>query len=332
MSDIYGLQKKLAAIHGVSGDESPVADAIAALAKPYADEVYTDALGSLIVRKNGAGKRIMLSAHMDTIGLVATHIDDKGFIRFGTIGGIRPANIAHLNVTFKNGALGKVCPDGKYDPAKPAIDRMFIDIGCPDGESARKLVQPGDTVAFSAGCYLTSGMLVSPYLDDRIGCVILLEALKSIHTATNDLYFVFSAQEEVGCRGAKTAAYALEPDYGIAVDVTGTGDTPDTALKMECSLGKGAAVKIMDSSLICHPEVVALLEKAAADNSIPFQREVLERGGTDASSIQLSRGGVRSGGVSIPTRYIHSASEAAGIEDIENCVKLITAFCSLDLK
>ncbi len=167
--------------------------------------------------------------------------------------------------------------------------------------------------------------LIAPYMDNRIGCAALLIALSQIEKTENDLYFVFSVQEEVGLRGAKTAAYAIDPDLGIAVDVTDTGDVPDMKYGMAVKLGEGPTVKLLDSSVICAPEVVALLNDTAKACAIPVQQEVLRAGGTDAGAIQLTRGGVPSGGVSIPTRYIHSACEMVSLTDVENAARLIAA-------
>ena len=332
MLDILKLQTMLAGIHGVSGMESRISEVISEMAKPYADEIKTDTLGNLIVYKKSEGgsgsvpKKVMFSAHMDSIGLIATVIDENGFVRFGKVGGIDPLEIMGINVISAGGVRGLVSCDGKEKTKDAKLENLYIDIGAALQDQAKKLVRPGDTFSYISETYLAAGRLVSPYLDDRIGCAVLLAALSEIADSPNDLYFVFSVQEEVGTRGAKTAAFGVEPDYALAVDVTGTGDTPDVSPKMDCALGGGAAIKIMDRSVICHPKMVGLLESIAQENGIKAQREILEYGGTDAGPIHMSRAGVVTGAVSIPSRYIHTPTEMADMEDIEACVRLVAAF------
>lgn len=323
MFDTYKTQKELAAIFAPSGRENAIINRLLDMAKPFADECQSDALGNLIVRKKGNGKRIMLSAHADSIGLVVTHIEEKGFLRFCRVGGLRLDTLLGVNVVFANGTKGVVCRDGKTKLDDLKEHNCYADIGAESRETALKSVNVGDMAVFSAETYTNCGKIISPYLDDRIGCVVLLQVLSMLNNPVNDVYFVFSTQEEVGLRGAKTAAYGIEPDVGLAVDVTGVGDTPDVKAHMECSLGKGAAIKIRDSSVISHPSIIKWLDSAAKSAKIQTQREVLHSGGTDAGAIHISREGVPSGGVSIPTRYIHSASEMADLSDIDACTRLI---------
>lgn len=331
MPDLLELTRKLTAARSVSGCEGAISDVIRAIAEPYADEMTNDAMGNLIVRKKGTGKKIMFSAHMDSIGMIATHIDENGFIRFASIGGLSPAGILYAPVVFCNGTRGVVARDGKTDPKEPKMDTYYIDIGAKNREQALGHVTVGDTAVYCGETFLAGDMIVSPYLDDRIGCAVLLMALMQIKKTENDLYFVFSSQEEVGLRGAKTAAYAIDPDYGVAVDVTGTGDTPEVSPKMDCKLGGGAAIKIMDASVLCHPKTVGLLEQAAKANAIPVQKEILLYGGTDTGPMMVTRAGVFAGAVSIPTRYIHSPCETASMEDIGACARLIGAFAQMKL-
>jgi len=334
MLDLFTLQKTLAPVHGVSGSETQIAKEIARIAGPYADEMFTDALGNLIVRKKSAGrngKKIMLSAHMDSIGFVATYIDEQGFVRFGKVGGIEALEVVGASVAFQNGTRGVVACDGKEKLKDAKLENLYIDIGAQDEKDAKNRVRPGDTAAFAAETYRAGKRIVSPYLDNRIGCAALLCALSEIRNPVNELYFVFSAQEEVGTRGAKTAAFGIEPDYALAVDVTATGDTPEVKPKMDCRLGGGAAVKIMDRGIISHPKVVGLLEEAAGQNGIRTQREILEFGGTDAGPIHVSRTGVYTGAVSIPIRHIHMPAEMADLDDAVACVRLVTAFTELKL-
>ncbi len=330
--ELFELIQTLNAAHGPSGDEGGVREVIARLAAPFADEVKTDTLGNLIVRKKGTGPKVMFAAHMDSIGFVVTHIEKAGFLRVGRLGGISPKEAAYTPVKFKNGVRGVFVPEEKADFGKLKLDECYVDIGAPNEEKAKKMVQVGDTAVYDSPSFVNGGKVVSPYLDNRVSCAILLLTLERIENSANDLYFVFTAQEEVGLRGGKTAAWAVDPDYGIAVDVTDVDDTPGSEKSGTVQLGKGAAIKVMDSSVICHPEIVAKLDTLAQEQGIAAQRDILRAGGTDAGAIHLTRMGVRAGGISVPCRYIHTPVEMADLEDAENCVKLAVAFAQCKLE
>ena len=284
------------------------------IVKPYVDEVYTDALGNLIAHKKGNGKKIMMPAHMDTIGFMATYIDDNGFIRVAPIGGLSASNIVATPVRFENGVQGVIQVEGKSEHATSprnalSMNAMFIDIGAKTKEEAEGLINIGMVAVYDVAPRVINGNhLVSPYCDDLICCVSLILAIEELKDVTpeNDLYFVFSTQEEVGLRGATTSAYHINPDLGIALDVCGVGDIPNVSVPMVVSLGKGPTIKIKDSSVICNPQAVEFLRKAAKDNDISYQNEILLAGGTDTAAMQKTRGGVVSGCISVPTRYIHS--------------------------
>ena len=211
--DILKTLQALNACHGPSGDEQQVAQAIEKLAAPFVDEITTDTLGNLICHKRGGGKRIMFAAHMDSIGFIVTHIDEKGFLRFGRIGGLSAHEVLGTPIRFKNGVRGVVACPGKTDPKEM--------------KEAKAMVQVGDTAVYDTAAFVSGSRIISPYLDDRIACVVLLMAMEQLKATENDLYFVFTVQEEVGIRGARTAAYGVDPDYGIAVDVTDSDDIPD---------------------------------------------------------------------------------------------------------
>lgn len=330
--DTFELLKRLNAAHGPSGDEGEVRRVIEEAAKPFADEMTTDTMGNLIVRKKGEGPKLMFSAHMDSIGFIVTHITKEGFLRCGRLGGVSPKEVVNTAVRFRNGVRGVFVREEKADFAKLKLDECFIDIGAKDQEDAEKLVQIGDTAIYDTPMFCNNGKVVSPYLDNRIACVILLRALEQIKACANDCTFVFSVQEEVGLRGAKTASYAIDPDYGIAVDVTDVDDVPGSEQYGTTQLGKGAAVKVMDSSVICHPELVARLEAVAKANGISVQRDILRAGGTDAGVMSVNRCGVVTGGISIPCRYIHTPCEMADLSDVEACVKLVAALAQTKLE
>jgi len=323
--------KQLTEAFGPSGYETEVTALIKTMVEEYADEIRTDVLGNLIVIKRGSqdGRSIMFAAHTDEIGVVITHIDDKGFLRFGNVGGVGVPTLVGNRVRFAGGAVGAIYQE-KGSWKELTIDKLYIDIGAESKEDALKKVKIGEFGIFHREFEDLGQRLIAKSMDDRVGCAVLVDALKKIADPKNTLYFVFTTQEEVGLRGARTAAYGLEPDLGIALDVTLTGDMPE-ARRMDVSLGKGAAIKVKDSSLIAHPKVKDLLINLAEDNNIPYQMEVLEAGGTDAGAIHVTKAGIPSGAISIPTRYVHSPSEMVDIRDVEACVNLVVALANTDL-
>ncbi|NLJ80410.1 MAG: M42 family metallopeptidase [Firmicutes bacterium] len=326
-----GTIQQLTEAFGPSGYEDEITHLIKAIAKDYADEIAVDTLGNLIVTKKGReqGKRIMFAAHMDEIGIIVTHINKEGFLRFAGVGGIGIATLVGNRVRFQNGTLGVIYRE-KGEWKDLTLDKLYIDIGAENKEEAETKVQLGDFAVFQREFADLGNRLIAKSMDDRVGCAVLLEVLKRSKNPLNTLYFVFTTQEEVGLRGARTAAYGLDPDLGIALDVTLTGDMPE-AQRMDVSLGKGAAIKVRDSSLIAHPKVKELLVDLAEANKIPYQLEVLERGGTDAGAIHLTREGIPAGAISIPTRYVHSPSEMIDLRDAEACVDLVFALTEREL-
>lgn len=325
------LLKMLTETFGPSGYEDAVRKVISKEVKALADEVRVDALGSLIARKKPAAgaknpKKIMLAAHTDEIGIIASHIDRKGFVRFTNVGGTFGRYTLGARVRFMNGVTGVVGYDRleQVDNALP-INKMYIDVGASRKEECP--VKVGDFAAFERSYLEMGDRLVAKSMDDRAGVAVLIETLRSIKSTPNDLYFVFTTQEEVGVRGAGAAAYGIDPDIGIAVDVTTTGDTP-ASMKMVMELGKGPCVKFRDPGMLADPRVVGWMIKTAEKAKIPYQREVLLVGSTDAREIQISRAGVMTGALSIPCRYIHSASEMVDYNDLKNSVKLLTAMLS----
>lgn len=323
------LIKKLVETPGPSGYESQVRDLIKAEVEAYADEMRVDALGNLIITKgtrSDEGHKIMLAAHMDEIGIIAAHIDENGFIRFSTIGGVQRHTCMGGRVQFLNGTRGVIGYEQMENANKlPSFEQMFIDVGATSRENCP--VRVGDVAAFDREFSEYEDRLVSKAMDDRIGVAVLVETLRQINRSPHQIFFVFSVQEEVGVRGATAAAYGLDPDIGLAVDVTRTGDTPK-GIKMEVSLGKGPAIKVRDGGMISDPRVVEWMVNTAEKAKIPYQMEVLERGSTDARAIQLARAGVPAGCVSLPCRYIHAPSEMVDYKDVRNAVDLLAAMLS----
>lgn len=318
--------------YGPAGREEGVRDLIAASIKNHAEDITTDRLGNLIVHIPASSdvsepKRLMLCAHMDEIGVIITHIDKNGFLRFAPVGGVFQEHSAHQRVVFRNGTIGIIGVETKKDtPKPPRFDHLYIDIGAGTRENAEKQVHIGDIAAFYQKATTVNGRIIGKAMDDRIGCYCLIETIKRLEHSSHDLYCVFSVQEEVGLRGARTGAYAIAPDYAIAVDVTGTGDTPES-VRMDVCLGKGTAIKVKDRAFISHPLLKDLLVKFARAAAIPHQLEILEWGTTDAAVIQLVKDGVISGVLSIPTRYIHTTNEMCDLADVKATIDLLTYLC-----
>ena len=322
------LLENMLTAYGPSGREGRVADVVRAALEGHVDEMYTDVMGNLIAVKkgDGTGKRIMTSAHMDHIGLAVVEADEKGFLRVCNVGGIHASEMIFGHVVFENGVCGVIGADEKIE-GKAQVSDLYIDIGAQSREEALEMVSIGDVCVMKPRMErLGANRVASPAMDDRIACYIQAQAMLELpEGGRNDVIAVFSVQEEVGLRGATTAAYNAQPDLGIALDVTGVGDVPGHKDHLPMKLGEGAAVKIMDRSLICTPAVVDLMVSCAEENNIRYQREVLSFGGTDAGAIQKSRGGVPAGVISIPCRYIHSAAETVDLRDVEACIELVKA-------
>lgn len=313
--------------YGASGHEGRVRGVIEKALAGHVDSMETDVMGNLIAVKkgDGAGKKIMLSAHMDHIGLAVIDADKHGFLRVCNVGGIHAPDMVSGHVVFENGVRGVVGVDGKLKGAAKVSD-LYIDIGASDRDEALSMVRIGNMCVMQPRVsMLGEHRMASPAMDDRIACFVLVQAILNLDACKNDVYAVFSVQEEVGLRGAATAAYSVGPDLGIAIDVTGVGDVPKVDTKIAVALGKGAAIKIMDRSLIATPSVVEMMEEIAKENGIAVQREVLPYGGTDAGAIQKSRCGVATGAVSIPCRYIHSEAETVDLRDVQAAIDLVSA-------
>ena len=323
------LIKKLVEAVGPSGYEGAVRELVKKEVTSLADDVRVDALGNLIVRKgkqSAGGLRIMLSAHMDEIGIIATHIDEDGFVRFTTIGDVGPRTLFGGRVQFLNGAYGVIAGERLTGSDQVnSFEKMYIDVGA--AGKADCPVKVGDLAIFERPMMELGSRLVAKSMDDRIAVAVLIETLRKLKDTPHEVYFVFSTQEEVGTRGATTAAYGIDPDLGIAVDVTGTGDTPK-GMRMAVKLGAGPAVKIRDGGMLSDPRVVRWMADTAEAAKIPYQLEILEAGSTDARAIQLTRAGVPVGCLSIPCRYIHSPSEMVDYNDVQHAVSLLTILIS----
>jgi len=323
------LIKKLVETNSPSGYEDKIRNVIVDEIQPYADDFRIDAMGNLIVRKGikqPNGMSIMVAAHMDEIGIIVTHVDENGFLRFTGVGGVFPTHCIASRVEFLTGQIGVIYHDATESREKLApINKMYIDIGATSKETCP--VKVGDMAVFQRPFVDMGERLVSKAMDDRIGVAIQIETLKQLKNSPHEIFFVFSVQEEVGTRGATTAAYGIDPELGIAVDITMSGDMPKCA-RMAMKLGGGPAIKVKDSGMISDPRVVQSLIRCAESAKIPYQLEVLEGGSTDARAMQVVRSGIPVSCISIATRYVHSPSEMLDYNDVQNAVKLLVNYLS----
>ena len=322
------LLERLTQLWGVSGYEKAVREAIAAEVQPYADKVWTDPVGNLIAFKKGRGeKKIMYAAHMDQIGFMVKNIEENGLLRICNMGWNWAGSAYNERVLFRNGTVGVVGCYGPIEEAENKIEKLFVDIGAKDRDDAKRMVKIGDCCGyFGPYLHLAGGQICSKSLDDRLGCYQLIASLReNPGDLPNDIYYCFVVQEELGCRGSKVAAQQVLPDIGIAVDITPAHDYPND-LTGSNKVGDGIAIKICDPSVVADEEVTDAMEQICEENHIPYQREVIDRGGTDASSMNLTGDGVRTGGICVVTRYPHSQSSVVAPEDIEAGIDLMNAF------
>jgi tetrahedral aminopeptidase len=320
------LIKKLVEAYGPSGRESEVRDIVRAEIKQHCDYLSQDPLGNLfgvIRQKAKTGKKIMLAAHMDEIGIMVSHIDDHGFARFAPLGWVNPLTSIGDRVRFADGHIGVLSMEEREDDKKcPTLDRLYLDMGADSRESCP--VRVGDSAIFDRPMSEAGTRLIAKSMDDRIGVAVLIETLRRLKRTPHEIQAVFTVQEEVGTRGVQPAAYQLGPDLGIAIDVTVSGDTP-RGEKIAVALGSGPAIKVRDSGMIADPRIVEWMVERCEAAHIPHQLEVLQMGSTDARSIQVSRAGVPTGCLSIPCRYVHSPSEMVDLADVEHAVDLLVS-------
>ena len=334
------LLKKLTEAPGISGFEDEIRNLMMDELEGHVDEMEVDNMGNMIALKKGkeGGKRVMLAAHMDEIGLMIRYIDKNGFIKFSKIGGINDQMLLNQEVTIYTsngtltGVIGSKPPHRMKEAERKKVisyEDMFIDIGASDREEAENMVKLGDPVIVNQDfTELGKSLVKGKALDNRVGCAVLIEVMKQAETDAT-LYGVGTVQEEVGLKGAKTSAFKIHPDMAIALDVTISGDHPGIKEdEAPAKAGKGPAIILADASgrgILTHPKVKELLISAADEEGIPYQLEVSEGGTTDASAIHLTREGIPTGVISPPTRYIHTPVSVVNVEDVENAVKLILA-------
>ena len=318
------LLKRLMLTPSVSGREDKIREAIIKEVEPYADEISVDAMGNLIVRKKGNGKKIMFCAHMDEIGFFVTNIEESGRLSVCGVGGLNTLSASFQEVVSENGVVGVIFPDNSKEI--PKAENLTIDIGAKNKKQAEKLVEIGDFFVCQPKLVkLQNQRYIGRPVDDRVGCAILIDALKKVNSE-NDLYFVFSVQEEVGGRGAKPAAFGIAPDFGIAIDVTLSKDAGES-MPTKAKLGGGCAIKIKDSGVICSPSLVKKMRELSKEYGIKYQDEIILAGGTDASPMQIAGRGTVVGAISVPMSNIHTSCEMFDMLDVKEAVKLTIALC-----
>ncbi len=325
----FDLLKELTQAWGVAGREKNVRAIVLRELEGYVDDCYVDNIGNVIAVKHGkgGGKKIMLSAHMDEIGMQVKKIESDGRIKCYSVGWVWTSALYNDQVVFQNGVVGVVGCDGPVEEAKNQAGKLYIDIGTTSKEDTEKYVKVGDYCGFIGPWYeLQNGRISAKTFDNRVGCFLLLEAAKlNKGEGPNDIYYVFSVQEEVGCRGAQTAAYQVHPDIGISVDVT-----PDHAYPCDLegcnAVGEGISVTLGDPSAMLDEDLVNEMLACCEENDIKYQRGVMDRGGTDASSINLSREGVRVAGIAIVDRYPHSKCSVISKDDVLAGIELIDKY------
>lgn len=322
--------KELCLLNGISGDEKSVREYIISQIKDYVQSYTVDNLGNLIVFKKGkssSDKKVLVSAHMDEVGLIATYINYDGTIKFDTVGGINPDVIIGRQVSV-NGLFGVVGTQAIHNipqsqrGKEPNIQEMYVDIGTNSKEETLKYVSLGDSINFFSK-YENFGndYIKSKALDDRVGCAILIDLIKS--NLEFDTYFTFVVQEEVGLRGSKVASYTVNPDYAIVLEGTTAGDIGGSVgEKKVCTIGDGAVVSFMDRRTIYDKELYRLCFDISKENNIPCQTKTMVAGGNDSGSIHISRGGVRTIAISVPCRYIHSGASVMALSDAHACENL----------
>ncbi len=326
----------LANANGVAGREAEVRNLLITMLTPAADEVIVDRLENVIATKKGKpGKpTVMLAAHMDEVGLMVKTITKDGYLQFAKMGGIddRILLAQKVKVLTKQAALpgvvGSKPPHVQKEAERKKIvayDEMFIDIGAKNRDDVKAMgVNVGDPVVFDVEYVsLANDAVLGKAFDNRAGCAVMVETFNQLSQTDCTVCAVGTVQEEIGTRGAGTAAFKINPDVALVLDVTIAGDTPgmrefDSPVK----LGKGPAVTVSDGGIVTHPKVLRWLIDAANENGIEYQLEAGLPGGTDAARIHLTREGVPSGGISIPARYIHSPSGIVNLKDLEACAKL----------
>jgi tetrahedral aminopeptidase len=329
--------RELCEATGIPGREERLRAIVKRELAPLVDELRVDALGNVIgIRRGTAGKRLAINAHMDEIGFVVNHIEDEGYLRLTPLGGHDPRNMIaqRVRVVGKRELAGVLYPeqppphlaDAAEREKVPKIRDFFVDVGLPVDE-VKEVVPIGAMVVIQRDFAEVGGNVTCKAMDNRVSVYIMIEAMRRTAKVGFDVYAVATVQEEVGVRGAITSSFGIEPDVGLALDVTIAADIPGVPkYDYVTRLGGGTAIKIMDTYSISNTRIVEVLRELAAARSIPYQMEILRGGGTDAGGIQRVRSGVPVCTISTPTRYVHTSIETCARADIEASIALTAAF------
>jgi len=332
------LLKRLCETPGIPGREDQVRAVVIEELRPLVDDVRVDVMGNVIATKAGkGGPRVMIAAHMDEIGFMVSYVDDHGFIRIHPVGGFDPRVLAAQRVLV-HASDGRVFRGALQFSGKPIhllaaseikaikMEELFVDIGLPADE-VKSAIEIGDMVTLDRPLEEVGRCVMSKALDDRVSVFVMIEALRALQGGNAEIVAVATTQEEVGLRGARTSAYAVDPDISIALDVTLALDIPDGKPYQRVSeLGKGVAIKVMDGSVLSNHKLIQHFRDIAERNNIPYQLEILPRGGTDAGAMQQARAGSAAITISVPTRYVHTVNEMAAIDDIAGAINLLARF------
>lgn len=336
----FDLLKRLCEAPGIPGREEAVRAIVREEMEGLVDEIEVDALGNLIGRRRGrGGPAVMFAAHMDEIGFMVKHIDDNGFIRLQPVGGfdprVLPAQRCIVHTEDGRQLPGAMALESKpihllspNEMQAPKVEQIFVDVGL-SGDEVKQQVQIGDMVTMDRTVERIGNNVFGKAFDDRISVFMMLEAARALGDERVEAEIILAAttQEEVGLRGARTAAYHIEPDIGVALDITLAMDIPGAAAHEAVTrLGEGVAIKAFDSSHISNHKLISHFKQLARENDIKFQMEILPRGGTDAGAMQLSRAGMPAITISLPTRYVHTVNEMAAVSDIQAEIALLAAY------
>lgn len=315
------LLKKLCKTYGPSGRERYIRQVILDELEGYADDVQCDSLGNIIAHKQGAGKKLALAAHMDQIGLMIRSVDAKGRFRVLPVGSVKPYNMIDTRIETSEGLQGIVLCEKRDRNQEITCDDLYVEFGINNtGNSVTKALK-GQEIVIKSEYYENEDSIISGALDDRIGCLILLEVIKQLQSCKNDMYFIFSVQEENGFQGIQSALSITKPDVLLSVDVACSNDEL-RGMKTDLAVGEGAAVKVMDHFMIVNQEVIDWIQRTAMDNKVPYQLDVSDHGGTDACKAQ-EYNGIKAGAICVPAKNIHSSNEMVSKKDVDACVELL---------
>lgn len=330
------ILRRLSEAPGIPGREEAIRAIVREELEAHVDDIVVDRLGNVIAHKKGKGPKVVVAAHMDEIGFLVSHVDEEtGFLRISPVGGFDPRTLIAQRVMVHSrggdlcGLIGTKPVHVLTDEERkkvPEMKDLFVDIGLA-GKDAKERVRIGDPVTLVQTFAEIGELVTGKALDDRLGVYVAIEAAKRLGKHEADIYFVATVQEEVGLRGARTSAFAVAPDIGVALDSTIACDIPGVSAHEQITrLGKGVAIKLKDSASISHPGLVQFLMNLAEERKIQYQLEILPRGGTDAGAIQPAREGVAVVTISVPARYVHTVVEASHKADIEAAISLLVAF------